>query len=627
MHFSGGTNHHLGNKRYRKMVEDRKIDYVHCKRLDKPMVALGIIQAWRAQVPMGRFLKMDDKTGLWNDVGDKKAREKTSQALREKAPQIREELEKERLARERRERGESTEEDDDDGEGGELEESDDPHHFKAARLAKNGVSSSHQSTHKKPSIVARDHSLGREYLNPDDNMSVEGFSWQEPVVRPEPHRTSYGSLPPPEQLHYYASSTPSWGPMESWGSMGGIPPPHMTSGPYYSSSSAGGGWGSARDHSLGAIPLQHATVNQAAYPATFDHHHRMGSAGPYWGPPVHHHSHGPPPPPYMEPPMYHTSGGSGGYHYPPPPPAAYPPLKTTSRPPPAPPAVAPKSPTYNVDLHVASQWSGRDQRDIALTLSGGSSGEERDTFVAAPPIRVASSSRNKVHPTKVKLLEEESKVQPKPDLIKRATSNQNETIDTKPGCHLDGHSVKRAALNRDSSHAANLLKAKYMPGLYPQPFDAKTEVESLSTNFEQSTLEATVPPSKPAQYTQQDRMMTLDMNALDLVIKPTLLRLSSRSTTLEALNIDFDDDPFASPITELDRDSVDDFYDSNTAASSLNMEAKLSRPSVLSTSQRLTTNDLFDIGTYGYTGLLPMVVACYDHVSDASCLLYVCGSQ
>lgn len=89
----GGTNHHPGNKRYRKWVEDRKVEYVNSKRLDKPVVALDIVKKWRSQSPPGRFLKMDDKTGLWNDVGDKKAREKTSQALREKAPQIRRELE------------------------------------------------------------------------------------------------------------------------------------------------------------------------------------------------------------------------------------------------------------------------------------------------------------------------------------------------------------------------------------------------------------------------------------------------------------------------------------------------------------------------------------------------------
>ena len=92
---TGGTNHHPGNKRYRKMVEDRKLDYVNSKRLDKPLVALEIIREWRGQDPPGRFLKIDEKTGCWNDVGDKKAREKTSQALREKAPLIRKQQEDE----------------------------------------------------------------------------------------------------------------------------------------------------------------------------------------------------------------------------------------------------------------------------------------------------------------------------------------------------------------------------------------------------------------------------------------------------------------------------------------------------------------------------------------------------
>ena len=85
----GGTNHPSGNKRYRKMVEERKVQYVNSKRLDKPLVALEIIREWRAQLPPGRFLKHNEKTGNWEDVGDKKAREKTSQALREKAPIIR----------------------------------------------------------------------------------------------------------------------------------------------------------------------------------------------------------------------------------------------------------------------------------------------------------------------------------------------------------------------------------------------------------------------------------------------------------------------------------------------------------------------------------------------------------
>ncbi len=75
------------------MVELRKVDYVNSKRLDKPLVALDIIRQWRDQKPPGRFLKLNEASGLWSDVGDKKAREKTSQALREKAPLLRKQQE------------------------------------------------------------------------------------------------------------------------------------------------------------------------------------------------------------------------------------------------------------------------------------------------------------------------------------------------------------------------------------------------------------------------------------------------------------------------------------------------------------------------------------------------------
>ena len=78
------------------MVEQRKVDYVNSKRLDKPLVALDIIRAWRAQSPPGRFLKYDELPDTWSDVGDKKAREKTSQALREKAPLLRKQQEEQR---------------------------------------------------------------------------------------------------------------------------------------------------------------------------------------------------------------------------------------------------------------------------------------------------------------------------------------------------------------------------------------------------------------------------------------------------------------------------------------------------------------------------------------------------
>jgi len=80
----GGTNHHPGNKRFRAMTESKKPKYLASKRLDKPIVAMEIIHEWRMLDPPGRFLKQDGRTKLWYDVGDQKAREKTSQALREK---------------------------------------------------------------------------------------------------------------------------------------------------------------------------------------------------------------------------------------------------------------------------------------------------------------------------------------------------------------------------------------------------------------------------------------------------------------------------------------------------------------------------------------------------------------
>ena len=51
--------------------------------MEKPMVGLAIriIDLRRSQVLFGRFLKKNATTGFWNDVGDKKALEKRSQAL------------------------------------------------------------------------------------------------------------------------------------------------------------------------------------------------------------------------------------------------------------------------------------------------------------------------------------------------------------------------------------------------------------------------------------------------------------------------------------------------------------------------------------------------------------------
>eukprot|EP00978_Attheya_sp_CCMP212_P007610 scaffold17576_cov46-Attheya_sp.AAC.2 len=82
----GETNHHPGNVRYRTLVKQHQRDYLAAKRRDKPRIARLIVQEVRTAG--GRFLKKDS-AGTWRDVGSGKAREKTSQALREGAPELR----------------------------------------------------------------------------------------------------------------------------------------------------------------------------------------------------------------------------------------------------------------------------------------------------------------------------------------------------------------------------------------------------------------------------------------------------------------------------------------------------------------------------------------------------------
>lgn len=81
----GGTNYHPGNLKYRKMVEENKHAYKAATRLQKATMSMQRVKDWRTQQdPPGRFLKLNEETGLWDDVGDDDARVKCAQALREK---------------------------------------------------------------------------------------------------------------------------------------------------------------------------------------------------------------------------------------------------------------------------------------------------------------------------------------------------------------------------------------------------------------------------------------------------------------------------------------------------------------------------------------------------------------
>lgn len=90
----GSINSHPGNERFRTLVEKRKRVYLTARfKREKRLIASSIVSEIRNL--NGRFLQRDSKSGLWKDIGDEKARDKTSQALRENAPSIRAEIEEE----------------------------------------------------------------------------------------------------------------------------------------------------------------------------------------------------------------------------------------------------------------------------------------------------------------------------------------------------------------------------------------------------------------------------------------------------------------------------------------------------------------------------------------------------
>jgi len=83
----GGTNVHPGNRNFRDLINLHRRAYLKARKNDKPAISRAIVRSIRGTG--GKFLKKDEKTGLWFEIGDDAAREKTSQALRQRAPEMR----------------------------------------------------------------------------------------------------------------------------------------------------------------------------------------------------------------------------------------------------------------------------------------------------------------------------------------------------------------------------------------------------------------------------------------------------------------------------------------------------------------------------------------------------------
>ncbi|KAL3935711.1 MAG: hypothetical protein SGBAC_008826 [Bacillariaceae sp.] len=90
----GGINSHPGNKVFREWIRVRKEAYnLAVTKAEKADVAHQVMNLVRNQQPPGRFLQRDPNSSsghnLWVEIDSNRALAKTSQALREGAPQIR----------------------------------------------------------------------------------------------------------------------------------------------------------------------------------------------------------------------------------------------------------------------------------------------------------------------------------------------------------------------------------------------------------------------------------------------------------------------------------------------------------------------------------------------------------
>ena len=79
----GFANKHPGNIIFRRLVAANTERYRSCMVDHKLLLSRSIVEVIRNQTPPGRFLMRLQESNVWMHVGDCKALQKTSQALRE----------------------------------------------------------------------------------------------------------------------------------------------------------------------------------------------------------------------------------------------------------------------------------------------------------------------------------------------------------------------------------------------------------------------------------------------------------------------------------------------------------------------------------------------------------------
>eukprot|EP00579_Thalassiosira_antarctica_P019051 CAMPEP_0201962964 /NCGR_PEP_ID=MMETSP0904-20121228/8980_1 /ASSEMBLY_ACC=CAM_ASM_000553 /TAXON_ID=420261 /ORGANISM="Thalassiosira antarctica, Strain CCMP982" /LENGTH=445 /DNA_ID=CAMNT_0048509473 /DNA_START=113 /DNA_END=1450 /DNA_ORIENTATION=+ len=87
------TNRHPGNQHYRSIISQHADVYLTSTKKQKMSISRSIVNKIHTELnPPGKFLEKKAETGLWHEVDNKRALEKTAQALRDGAAPLRKQL-------------------------------------------------------------------------------------------------------------------------------------------------------------------------------------------------------------------------------------------------------------------------------------------------------------------------------------------------------------------------------------------------------------------------------------------------------------------------------------------------------------------------------------------------------
>jgi len=565
----GGTNNHLGNKRYRDLVKENNPNYAMAARIEKGPIVAAMVHSWRTtQDPPGRFLKKS-VDNLWEDVGDKVAKEKTSQLFREiKAQGMR--LKKNASGDEERS---------DDSLSGDKEPT--KIAFGERKVA---IDESEPNFPPKQPVLKFVHSLGESSLEPGENFSLHDFEWNEDLdplplsyVPSQTGDPSSDTVLPDNDIVVPRSSavseedaiegSQSWrsghadSPTQDDGRMVALPPmgPPQAILPLQAEETYGSGsyhhgprlsvplTALNEAHSLGGLNLPGASILSQAVP--FESRRSMT-----WEP-------------ISMPSSILMTTDKPGQH------RNYARLVSDE-----------ELNDENCSILHLSLKHGAIQEPSIMTSPGGFASESNAPLSIVSPVQENCHVSSENHGTKEMIncstdsnTRKVSDVDPvttkqlwtsvanagdsafisysqhkndselsRPDMVKRMTSNQNEDETSKLG--FASGSVKRAALNRDASARSNALKAQYVPdALRPDILEKRQvsveAIDFLMDYFQQSRLNI---DERPRPLTIDDRTNTDAVVLSVLTVKPVNLSSINRRTTVEAilddLGIDMDFD-------------------------------------------------------------------------------------